>query len=43
MLMDYATLPTKRDNWLRLGIPQEDIYNVSDHLVDALFAWGGMK
>ncbi|MCB2059850.1 MAG: LLM class F420-dependent oxidoreductase, partial [Novosphingobium sp.] len=31
-----------RNNWLRLGIPQEDIDSVSDRLIDELFAWGGM-
>lgn len=42
-LTHYATLPNYRNNWLRLGIPQDDIENVSDRLVDALFAWGGME
>ncbi len=36
----YAGLPNYRNNWLRLGFKQEDIDNVSDGLVDALFAWG---
>lgn len=42
-LTHYATLPNYRNNWLRLGIPGEDIDNASDRLVDALFAWGGIE
>ena len=38
----YKGLPNYRNNWLRLGIPQEDIDSVSDRLIDELFAWGGM-
>ena len=36
----YCRLPNYTNNWLRLGMKQEDIDSVSDRLVDALFAWG---
>ncbi len=36
----YARLPNYTNNWLRLGITQEDIDSVSDRLIDALFAYG---
>lgn len=38
----YQKLPNYRNNWLRHGLTQDDIDNVSDRLVDALFAWGDM-
>lgn len=38
----YQSLPNYRNNWLRHGLTQDDIDNVSDRLVDALFAWGDM-
>lgn len=41
-LTHYAQLPNYRNNWLRLGFPEEDVANVSDRLIDALFAWGGI-
>lgn len=41
-LTHYARLPNYRNNWRRLGFSEEDVANVSDGLVDALFAWGGM-
>jgi len=41
-LTHYTLLPNYRNNWLRLGIPLEDIESVSDRLLDELFAWGGM-
>lgn len=41
-LTHYAQLPNYRNNWLRLGFSQQDVDDVSDHLVDGLFAWGGM-
>lgn len=41
-LTHYAQLPNYRNNWLRLGFPRKDVDDVSDHLIDALFAWGGM-
>lgn len=42
-LTHYAQLPNYRNNWLRLGFSRQDVDAVSDHLVDALFAWGGME
>lgn len=39
----YIKLPNYRNNWLRLGLTQEDIDSASDRLVDALFAWGGVE
>lgn len=41
-LTHYSHLPNYRNNWLRLGLSQEDIDGQSDRLVDALFAWGGL-
>lgn len=42
-LTHYASLPNYRNNWLRLGFSQQDVDSVSDRLVDALFAWGGIE
>ena len=42
-LQTYINLPNYRNSWLRLGLSQDDIDNVSDRLVDALFAWGGIE
>lgn len=39
----YIGLPNYRNNWLRLGLTQQDIDDVSDRLVDALFAWGSVE
>lgn len=41
-LTNYAKLPNYRKNWLRIGFSQDDVDNVSDRLLDGLFAWGGM-
>ncbi len=38
----YTFLPNYRNNWIRLGLSQHDVDEVSDRLVDALFAWGEM-
>lgn len=37
----YTSLPNYANNWKRYGYTDEDIANVSDRLVDGLFAWGG--
>jgi hypothetical protein len=38
------TLPNYTNNLLRLGFHEEDFQNGgSDHLVDALVAWGGLR
>jgi len=40
----YMTLPNYTNNLLRLGFHEEDFQNGgSDHLVDALVAWGGLR
>lgn len=37
----YLTLPNYTNSWLRLGFTERDLTNGgSDHLVDALIAWG---
>jgi len=36
----YSSLPNYRNNWMRLGIAEEDINNLSDSFIDATFAWG---
>jgi len=41
-LVFYTKLPNYRNNWFRLGLTEEDADTVSDRLVDALFAWGGV-
>ncbi len=42
-LGNYLFRQNYRNNWLRLGFTEEDIETVSDGLVDALFAWGGVE
>lgn len=39
----YLRLPNYRNNWLRLGYTEDDIAQVSDRLIDGLFAWGGVE
>lgn len=39
----YQALPNYRKNWLRIGFSQDDIDQVSDRLVDGLFAWGTLE
>ena len=39
-LAHYRSYPNYRNSWQRLGFSEEEIDTVSDHLVDALFAWG---
>ena len=37
----YQSLPNYRNNWLRMGLSEEDINNTgSDRFIDATFAWG---
>jgi probable F420-dependent oxidoreductase len=38
----YLQMPNYTNNWRRLGFSDDDIKNVSDKLVDGLFAWGGI-
>jgi len=42
-LTTYRDLPNYRNNWMRLGFSLEDVDQLSDALVDALFAWGGIE
>lgn len=39
-LAHYVDLPNYRNSWLRLGFTADDVASCSDHLVDALVAWG---
>jgi probable F420-dependent oxidoreductase len=39
-LVHYTQLPNYRNNWLRLGYSEDDVANVSDRLIDGIFAWG---
>ncbi len=39
----YVLLPNYVNSWRRLGFTEEEISGVSDRLIDALFAWGGMQ
>jgi len=36
----YRFLPNYKNNWLRLGFSEDDVDNLSDRLIDGLFAWG---
>lgn len=36
----YRFLPNYKNNWLRLGFTEDDVANLSDRLIDGLFAWG---
>jgi probable F420-dependent oxidoreductase len=38
----YILLPNYVNSWRRLGFTEDEISSVSDRLIDALFAWGGM-
>jgi probable F420-dependent oxidoreductase len=38
----YVLLPNYVNSWRRLGFTEDEISSVSDRLIDALFAWGGM-
>jgi probable F420-dependent oxidoreductase len=38
----YVLLPNYVNSWRRLGFTADEISSVSDRLIDALFAWGGM-
>jgi probable F420-dependent oxidoreductase len=42
-LTHYATYPNYRNNWLRLGFSEQEIDDLSDGLVDALFACGSAE
>ena len=36
----YQKLPNYRNNWLRMGMTEQDIDDLSDRFIDATFAWG---
>lgn len=36
----YQGLPNYRNNWLRMGLTEDDINNLSDRFIDTTFAWG---
>ena len=36
----YNQLPNYRNNWLRMGLTDDDIDNLSDKFIDTTFAWG---
>ncbi len=36
----YQSLPNYRNNWLRMGLTEEDITQSSDKFIDTTFAWG---
>ena len=39
----YNKLPNYRNNWLRMGLSEEDIDSLSDKFIDTTFAWGSSK
>ncbi len=36
----YQGLPNYRNNWLRMGLSEDDINSMSDRFIDTTFAWG---
>ena len=39
----YTGLPNYRNNWLRMGLSEEDINTMSDKFIDSTFAWGSAQ
>ena len=39
----YNRLPNYRNNWLRMGLLEEDIDSLSDRFIDSTFAWGSAE
>lgn len=39
----YNRLPNYRNNWLRMGLTEDDIDNLSDRFIDTTFAWGSAE
>jgi probable F420-dependent oxidoreductase len=39
----YQGLPNYRNNWLRMGLSEDDINNLSDKFIDTTFAWGSAQ
>ena len=38
----YKDLPNYRNNWLRMGLTDQDIDTLSDKFIDTTFAWGNV-
>ena len=38
----YQGLPNYRNNWLRMGLSEDDINDMSDRFIDTTFAWGSV-
>jgi len=38
----YQKLPNYRNNWLRMGLTEDDIDQLSDKFIDTTFAWGSV-
>ena len=36
----YKGLPNYRNNWIRMGLAEEDIDSLNDKFIDTTFAWG---
>jgi len=36
----YQDLPNYRNNWIRMGLSEEDIDSLNDKFIDTTFAWG---
>eukprot|EP00752_Nemacystus_decipiens_P017414 g15609.t1 len=41
--MIYKDLPNYRNNWLRMGLTDEEIDGLTDKFIDTTFAWGDEK
>ena len=39
----YQGLPNYRNNWLRMGLTEDDINSLSDKFIDTTFAWGTVE
>ena len=39
----YQRLPNYRNNWLRMGLSEEDIDSLSEKFIDTTFAWGNSE
>jgi probable F420-dependent oxidoreductase len=39
----YRGLPNYRNNWLRMGLTEDDINSLSDKFIDTTFAWGRVE
>lgn len=38
----YNKLPNYRNNWLRMGLTEDDVDNLTDRFIDTTFAWGSI-